>query len=177
MNPRADAGLDPPPMLEGCVTTLQNSKTQGEGMPHPPASVAASSIARRAAWCSGHPVGAHRRADWYPPRSLLGPDPVIHGGTVRDVETGRQAAWSHHPSDLWRTASGTLACGGGSQLSTQTSFNQDPKRRSRLHGAFLGADQKIIRKIDRGLHTGNHKAIFPYSSSLSTPVSPPGRSK
>ena len=55
MNPRAVAGLEPPPMLEGCVTTLQNSNRQAEGMYQPFASFAASSIARRAASCSGHP--------------------------------------------------------------------------------------------------------------------------
>ena len=55
MNPLAADGLDAPPELAGCVTTLQNSNTQAAGIPQLSADPAASSIARRAPSCSGQP--------------------------------------------------------------------------------------------------------------------------
>ena len=96
---------------------------------------------------------ARRRAASCRWRSSLLPEPIVHGGPIRQIDAGRESAGNGHPTDSngLRPARGN---GRATKFGPESALDECPQRLSQFSRPLLGCDEQVIGEVDRGLHLG-----------------------
>ena len=97
-------------------------------------------------------------------RSSLLPQPIVHGGPISHIDTGRESAGNGHPTDCHRLPSIPLNS-RSTDLSSQSAFDECPQWLAQFGRPLLGSDKQIVREINGGFHAGNHIPAFMGSQS------------
>jgi len=85
--------------------------------------------------------------------------PVMHGGTIGDIHSGRQPAIDRHPGqfDCFRSA---RRSGGPADFGPQPPLEKLSQRLPKFRRPLLGGDEKFIGNINGRFHMGKHIPVI-----------------